>query len=95
MVRGGQGNKLQGLRKTSEHLVLSARKPVSLADERSCREKGPAEVRSPGINGLQRKWMKSNYLTFRAEKCQYLLPGSWGSKTTLMTNLRKDLEGER
>lgn len=84
-VRGGQGNKLQGLRKTSEHLVLSARKPVSLADERSCRtkgvwEKGPAEVRSPGINGLQGKWMKSNYLTFRAEKCQYLLPGSWGSK---------------
>ena len=38
--------------------------------------------------------MKSNYLTFRAEKCWYLLTGPWGSKTMLMTNLETDLGGK-
>ena len=87
---------------SSEKLVTkiapSARKLVSLEDERMQNKKESerkdqlswSEVRSRGINSLPRKWMESNSLTFRAEKCWYLLPGPWGSKT----NLETDLEGE-
>ena len=105
-VRGQQGG--NGHSGAGEHLVLSAlgssgklvtkvvpsaRKPVSPEDERQDQLRW-SEVRSLGINSLPRKWMKSNYLTFRAEKCWYLLTGPWGSKTMLMRNLETDL-GER